>query len=691
MTDNNWGFFKIIEREDGKKPEKVPVDLNGMTQKGGAPALFVNSLEDVKASEFYGREGFQVGYHPVEGSEFVALDFDKCLDSDGEFIEGHPAAILLPEGVPEAETASGVGLRVMLRRNGLDPFRGETTSGVGYFGKGGIGITVPYALIDGLSEVEERTDVQKRVIAYIESEKGYVPSSGGPTAMEANQMWQDSELSQMGENQLISTVADMLDAIPAEDDRDNWFDITCACHDLAHRVSSAEAAVAIQGLWDDWSRKSANYCGKDNFTKGWDSLKFGKDGNIAFNKLVAKAKRVDKRFAAFEPKVKPRVGKSALETAVAASEGTPAAFQIDEPPTVAEMAQAVADARGYKKKAVALSGFSTADILAANIQKAPALIDNLIAPHFTYLTGDPKAGKSFLAMQIAEAISTGKPLFGNGANGKRRVLYYAVENDPGETAQRIMAMGMEGDIQWRFQETHLPNLPDSVEEMIAILSDECIADPTIGCIVLDTLRFMSGPPPKVEGNAQDRDFAVLRPIMQWAKTTGVAIVAVAHTNKPADGRGGVRSQIASTAGSNLILATVENMLTLTRVLDPETQNPTEFGTIQRMGRSVTHGDAIKVTFSDKHTKFQMTDARGMSILSTIQSTKGKGGAKVDILKLLANADGPVDKNDVITQVRQMRRIEPRTVSKAITALVGENTVIEALSDDGVKKLAIVEG
>ncbi len=681
MEDNNWGLFEIVPCE-GKKPQKVPVDLNGNKKKGGAPALFVNSLEDVKASELYGRDGYQVGYHPAEGSEFVALDFDKCLDSEGEFVEGHPVSTLLPEGVPEAETASGVGLRVMLRRNGLDPFRGETESGVGYFGKAGVGITVPYSLLDGLSEAEEHTDVQKGVIAYIEGEKGSVRSSGGPTAKQANQMWQDSELSQMGENQLISTVADMLEAIPAEDDRDNWFDITCACHDLAHRVSSAETAVAIQGLWDDWSRKSANYCEKGNYTLGWDSLKFGKDGNIAFNKLVAKAKRQDKRFADFEPKVKARVLKGALEAAITASKGEPEAFQIDEPPTVAEMAQAVADARGAHKQTIDTKGWTTADLLASSVTRTPPLIENLVAPHLTYLVGDPKAGKSFLAMQVAEAISTGEPLLGNRTNGKRKVLYYAVENGVEETVARIKDMDLQGDTQWRFNGIHIDDSPESVEEMIAVMSDECLADPTIGCIILDTLRFMAGPPPKVEGTAQDRDFATLKPIQQWSSVSGVAVIAIAHTNKAQDGRTGMRAQLSSVAGSNLIAGTAESILTISRQVDPDTQGPSEFGVIQRMGRSMRNSNNIDVTFDGDQVRFIPITDRQRDLQTAVIATRGRGGCKPDILRLLME-EGRMRKLDVSQKIRSRRGVSRPTVKQAFDDLVDEGKLIEdAVEADG---------
>jgi replicative DNA helicase len=116
------------------------------------------------------------------------------------------------------------------------------------------------------------------------------------------------------------------------------------------------------------------------------------------------------------------------------------------------------------------------------------------------------------------------------------------------------------------------------------MTAECLKDPEIRVIFLDTLRFMAGPPQRTEGNAQDRDFEQLRPIQQWSLATGVAVVAVAHTNKAPDSSIKMRTLMASVAGSNLITATADTVLSLTRVIDKTTMSPSALGTERRRER-----------------------------------------------------------------------------------------------------------
>ena len=77
-----------------------------------------------------------------------------------------------------------------------------------------------------------------------------------------------------------------------------------------------------------------------------------------------------------------------------------------------------------------LPGIETADeLIAAAGCLPPMLVDRLLPDHsLCLLTGKPKTGKSFLALDIADRISSGVPVFGElTVNRPGPVLYLAME------------------------------------------------------------------------------------------------------------------------------------------------------------------------------------------------------------------------------------------------------------------------
>ena len=334
----------------------------------------------------------------------------------------------------------------------------------------------------------------------------------------------------------------------------------------------------------------------------------------------------------------------------------------------------VAEAKGPIPDVV--DEYSTAALLKVHLQRSPPLVENLIAPHLTYLVGDPKAGKSFLAMQIANAISKGETIFGCEVPEKRRALYFAVENGYEETVDRIQNMGLDGDVVWRFKGKNFEQEPDSVEELLVMLTDEVTKDASIGVIFLDTLRFMAGPPPKVDGgNAQDRDYAQLKPIQSWCQKAGVGVVALAHTNKAQDGRGGLRTQIASTAGSNLIMGTAESILTLSRHVDKDTMANLAHGLIQRTGRSFKDDTALEVTFEGSNTSFVMTSEHEKAALKVMQKAR-TNSCRQAIAKELLNESEGVERKELREKVMGRLGVARQTFNEAVRSMIDEKALKE---------------
>jgi hypothetical protein len=82
---------------------------------------------------------------------------------------------------------------------------------------------------------------------------------------------------------------------------------------------------------------------------------------------------------------------------------------------------------------------SAEDLIADAGRLPPMLVDRLLPDHSLFLlTGKPKAGKSFLALDIADSISRGAPVFGQlHVSRPGPVLYLAMEDGKPEIARRL--------------------------------------------------------------------------------------------------------------------------------------------------------------------------------------------------------------------------------------------------------------
>ena len=640
--DNNWGLFKIIRRE-GKKPAKEPMDVATGSHPVAANAYFKYSLEEAKAKLNGG--SILIGYRPDPTSMYIGLDLDHALDEDGYKLPW-AAEIIGDYAGPVGVTPSGMGLRILQpRAEGDDQQNSGEANDVGFFANGARGFTVP---LDALGEGIYRDDaLVKRLLARKGMAKP-VAHSKGP-----DRHW----IEDLPDDEQRDMVKEMLLHIPKEMVKEYhaWCDISMALHWLSQRVR-----WDVEGVWDEWSQNLSGNAFLDAMTRSnydedknkylWNQFNGG--GGISIGTLLHHAKA-----NGFEPKSWQKMANKARSADMAAR------------------MEAFGKMKGIGK-VQAPTGFSTAALRVVALDRKPPIIENLIAPHLTYLVGDPKAGKSLVAMQMAEAATTGSDLWGCKTSGKVKGLYYAAENGYEETVGRIQYMKLDGDIEWRFKGKNFDELPEDVDELLLMMTAEVEADPAIGIIFLDTLRWMSGPPKKIDGgNAQDQDFARLMPIQDWCLQTGVSVVAVAHTNKAVDGRGGMRSQLASTAGSNLIAGTAESLLTLTRRFDKTTATPLDDGVIQRMGRSFTADNALSVSLDRRTARFGLTSEAQLKMLNILDTAK-KNSSRMQIAVTMIEYPDGILKDELRGLVMGRLGVKRQTYAPIIKEMITDGVLIE---------------
>lgn len=149
------------------------------------------------------------------------------------------------------------------------------------------------------------------------------------------------------------------------------------------------------------------------------------------------------------------------------------------------------------------------------------IVDGLIQQgNLALLAGRPKSGKSWLLLQMAQAIDTGAPFLGR-ATTKTPVLYLALEDGERRIYERLHVR------KWRPREASfafgmMPLTGDGLAQVEAAIAG-------FGVIVIDTLRAACGP------GADENDNALMGGLVQsladLAHRRDVAILVTHHTRK----------------------------------------------------------------------------------------------------------------------------------------------------------------
>jgi len=151
----------------------------------------------------------------------------------------------------------------------------------------------------------------------------------------------------------------------------------------------------------------------------------------------------------------------------------------------------------------------------------------------TGLVGDPEAGKSTLALEIAAHVTTGKPLLGDDqGRDPGGVLLLTAEDGLGDTVRpRLEDMGANiGRVHVLSavrNRTGQEDMPSLVDDMPAL--NFCLAHGDYSLVIIDPVNAYLGRTVDTHRDAPLR--SVLAPLAALADQHGVAIVFVMHLTK----------------------------------------------------------------------------------------------------------------------------------------------------------------
>lgn len=157
--------------------------------------------------------------------------------------------------------------------------------------------------------------------------------------------------------------------------------------------------------------------------------------------------------------------------------------------------------------------------------------------------GKQGLGKSFLVCDIAARISTGAPMPAGLTNAPGRVLLLAREDDAScVLLPRLKAARADlGRIWWSLFANTSTGSPIDLAKHVDILAGT-VTEKSIDLVVVDT--FASFAPVGTDSNAAQDVRLLLDALTRLARTTGAAVVVVAHLRKSGQGDGDPMDAIA---------------------------------------------------------------------------------------------------------------------------------------------------
>lgn len=201
--------------------------------------------------------------------------------------------------------------------------------------------------------------------------------------------------------------------------------------------------------------------------------------------------------------------------------------------------------------------YSVPDLSEEDRKPPEFIIDNMLPVGMTFLSGAPKIRKSFLALQIAIAVSTGSSFFGHSTE-QCDVVYLDLEGSKSRISARTQRMTMRIPSNVFIANKIQERLSNGLTEKLRALHRQ---RPNIRLIIIDTYSRARGSPKASGQNAYDADVQFLEPIQRMALEENIAILFVHHDKKGAGFASDSFERISGTMGISGSADAVLNLIT----------------------------------------------------------------------------------------------------------------------------------
>lgn len=193
----------------------------------------------------------------------------------------------------------------------------------------------------------------------------------------------------------------------------------------------------------------------------------------------------------------------------------------------------VASAKFYGNEATVAPSFSPrpiCELMGQNFEPPRWAVDDILPEGLTILAGKPKSGKSWMALDIALAISRGDKVLGDYDTTKGEALYLALEDNGRRLRDRLNAIADEDKTRENSRLFYCTDIPGMGNGGITALESWLNEHPDCRLVIIDTLaRFM--PPTERGANAYQSDYAIAARLQTLAIKYQIALLLVHHLRK----------------------------------------------------------------------------------------------------------------------------------------------------------------
>ncbi len=314
------------------------------------------------------------------------------------------------------------------------------------------------------------------------------------------------------------------------------------------------------------------------------------------------------------------------------------------------------------------STFTASQLMGMTLSEPKWIVPDILPEGFCILAGNPKLGKSWLALNVCLAVASGGVALGTVKVEQGDVLYMGLEDTQRRLQSRLRKMLQHDSAPPRLQiATDWARLDEGgIQKLAAWLESH----PEARLIVIDTLQKIKQAG-RMAGNIYGEDYASVGAVKALADKFGVAIVAVHHRRK---GLGG-EDDLEAVSGSYGLTGAADSILSLKR------ERGRQDATLSVTGRDVDEqelalkwdadvgswtvlGDAVEYKASNERTAV-MDALRDAGRPMTVKEVHEQGvGASADAVRMLVYRmvkDGVLYSTAGKFSVKSETTCTPRTV------------------------------
>jgi hypothetical protein len=291
-------------------------------------------------------------------------------------------------------------------------------------------------------------------------------------------------------------------------------------------------------------------------------------------------------------------------------------------------------------------GFSLTDLMALDMPPIQWAAEGILPQGLTILAGKPKIGKSWLALGLVLAVSTGKPALGHAPTEAGAVLYLALEDSARRLQDRLrkMLQGAEPpENAWIYTEW-----PPNDQGGLVELENWLKAHPDARLVIIDTLQRVR-PPASPKADLYRTDYAAIEPFVTLAGRYNVAIVVVHHLRKL-----GAEDPLDQISGTTGLSGAADTLLVLTRQKDAPTAK------LYLRGRDVNEAE-LTLTWDGKRATWRLGEPPA-------DVTEGRAATLAVLAESGIVPMGPADVADALHENRE-------AVRKRLSRMVEDGLVV----------------